>query len=406
MLLYLVGKNSKGDHFDMKRKLISSVAAISLALTSFISLGITASATDYNASALYNNYANNKPNVLQNGDRIKQDGGTTDVWVTKYPSILFLTHKYANGNTYKAEFKTNDGSYATVGSGNSRYRYWKVTYSKKDRIQYVRDDYYITLTANDPTLTKAPTAKTLTYNGGAQQLVNAGTATNGSLQYGLSSNSLSGTIPSATNAGTYTVYYNVKGNTNFNTLDTANVKVTIKKANSSYTTEPAAKELTWSGEAQELVTQGTATGGTVQYKLGDGAWSTAIPTATEVGDYTVYYKVVGDANHNDTAEKSVTATIGNKAATAAYKLEGDVAGDEYSGEASAWSVIVEAGSETIESINVKLNNQLSKEGNWETPDISGGYVTFGVVVDAAASKVSGLLKVVVNGSEIVTTLTE
>ena len=91
---------------------------------------------------------------------------------------------------------------------------------------------------------------------------------------------------------------------------TGKVTVTVNKAASSVITAPTAKELTYNGSAQELVTAGTATGGKMKYRLGDsGDFSTDIPTATNAGTYTVYYKLVGDSNHNDTAERSITVTI-------------------------------------------------------------------------------------------------
>ena len=53
----------------------------------------------------------------------------------------------------------------------------------------------------------APTAKILSYNGSAQALVNAGSGT-GTMYYRLgTSGSFSTSIPTATNAGTYSVYY-------------------------------------------------------------------------------------------------------------------------------------------------------------------------------------------------------
>lgn len=73
----------------------------------------------------------------------------------------------------------------------------------------------------------------------------------------------------------------------------------IRKAASAVTTAPTAKTLTYTGAAQALVNAGTVTGGTIQYKVGDGAYADAIPTQTNAGDYTVKYKVVGDENHND-----------------------------------------------------------------------------------------------------------
>ena len=77
------------------------------------------------------------------------------------------------------------------------------------------------------------------------------------------------------------------------------------------TTAPSAKTLYYDGFAQELVTAGAAEGGTLLYKLGEGAWNAAIPTALTVGDYTVTYKVEGDDTHADLipADNSINVTI-------------------------------------------------------------------------------------------------
>lgn len=82
------------------------------------------------------------------------------------------------------------------------------------------------------------------------------------------------------------------------------------KQDPTYTAPTAKTGLTYNGQEQELITPGSATGGTMQYKLGNGTYSTTPPTAANAGSYTVYYKVVGDDTHNDTAEQSITVTIG------------------------------------------------------------------------------------------------
>ncbi|MBR1486370.1 MAG: InlB B-repeat-containing protein [Synergistaceae bacterium] len=84
-----------------------------------------------------------------------------------------------------------------------------------------------------PTVTK-PTAKSLTYNGSAQELVNAGSTTGGTLQYALGTatgptTEYSTSIPTATEAGTYYVWYRVVGNENYNDVAAASVKVIIKE---------------------------------------------------------------------------------------------------------------------------------------------------------------------------------
>ena len=82
-----------------------------------------------------------------------------------------------------------------------------------------------------------------------------------------------------------------------------------EKADPAYTVPTAKTGLTYHGQAQALITPGSATGGEMQYKLGNGAYSTTIPTATDAGAYTVYYKIIGDENHNDVSEASITVTI-------------------------------------------------------------------------------------------------
>lgn len=98
----------------------------------------------------------------------------------------------------------------------------------------------------------------------------------------------------------------------------------IDEAASGVTTTPVRREgLIYTGKAQELVTAGSATGGSMQYKLGDGAWQQTVPTATDAGTYTVWYRVVGDNNHYDTAEQSISVTIGQKDISGAKVTLGD-----------------------------------------------------------------------------------
>ena len=93
-------------------------------------------------------------------------------------------------------------------------------------------------------------------------------------------------------------------------LETYFSVVDNRKQDPAYTAPTAKTGLTYNGQTQALITPGSTNDGTMQYKLGTGAYSTTLPTATNAGDYTVYYKVVGDATHNDTAEQSITVKIG------------------------------------------------------------------------------------------------
>ena len=88
---------------------------------------------------------------------------------------------------------------------------------------------------------------------------------------------------------------------------------TVQKIPATVTDAPDANNLVYSGSAQELVTAGETEGGTMMYRLGtDGTFSDQIPTGTDAGDYTVWYKVVGDENHSDTEPVKVDVTIAKK----------------------------------------------------------------------------------------------
>ncbi len=85
-------------------------------------------------------------------------------------------------------------------------------------------------------VTKAPTAKKLTYNGKDQMLVAKGTASNGKMYYAVTKNTTAPkaseyktSIPTGKAAGTYYVWYKAKGNKGYKDSAVKKVKVTIAK---------------------------------------------------------------------------------------------------------------------------------------------------------------------------------
>ncbi len=245
-----------------------------------------------------------------------------------------------------------------------------------------------------PASCTAPTAiDGLIYTGVAQALVNAGSATGGTMMYSLDNSAWDAAIPTAKNAGNYTVYFKVIGDATHADYTPADntVAVSIAKApltitasekwidygnplefmqasysgfvngegpgyvqpavqfSSNYTqgdnagtytitpygagaanyeisyvdgtlhvnkvyavitTIPTAIDgLVFTGSAQTLIHAGEATGGEMKYSLDNFNWSTDLPTGTDAGDYTVYYRVAGDINHYSTGVASLSVTI-------------------------------------------------------------------------------------------------
>ena len=121
----------------------------------------------------------------------------------------------------------------------------------------------------------------------------------------------------ANTIGTYDIYFTAAKDGY--TVTSSHKKLTVTKAAipASAITAPAANVLTYNGNKQELITAGSVTsGGTMQYSLTEnGTYSQNIPVGTDAGAYTVWYRVIGDANHNDTAPACVPVSIGQKPLT-------------------------------------------------------------------------------------------
>lgn len=206
------------------------------------------------------------------------------------------------------------------------------------------------------TLTNMPTAvANLVYTGSAQELVTAGVADGGTMQYKLGTDGTwSSDIPTATNAGEYTVYYKVLGDDNHGDIAEASVTVVMAKANSTFSKLPSDPDLHYTGEMQALLIAGETTCGTIWYKLDDGEWTTTIPTEINAVGHNVYYKIVGDDNHNDlvddeTQKLYVTIARANALVTAPTAKTGLT----YNGENQP---LVNAGSATGASIEYKLGD--------------------------------------------------
>ena len=116
----------------------------------------------------------------------------------------------------------------------------------------------------------------------------------------------------AKNAGNYTATVTGLSNLNYK-MRASDTKqdFEILKADPTMIKAPVAVEnLVYSGKAQTLVTAGDAKNGVMVYKLeGEDSYTDVLPSATEVGEYTVFFMVQGNENYNDLKAQTLTATI-------------------------------------------------------------------------------------------------
>ena len=118
-------------------------------------------------------------------------------------------------------------------------------------------------------------------------------------------------------------------------ITSKSVDLKVNKADCQITQPAAVENLVYTGEAQALITAGTAIGGTMQYSLNGTDWQDTVPVGTNAGTYTVQYQVIGDSNHNDSAPASVSVTIARQPVNVPEK---DATVFTYDGEKKTYTI--------------------------------------------------------------------
>ncbi len=177
----------------------------------------------------------------------------------------------------------------------------KITLTKSGTVS-VTDPSFVYNNYTDSTVTEVPRANTLNYTGESRTLVTAGEATGGTLVYSLDGCSWSESLPTATDAGQYTVYYKVIGSFGYNDTDVESVSVTISKATPTISELPTASGINYGQSlADSTLSGGTAKYGTSQI-AGAFAWTdgTVVPNVSDSGttEYEVTFTPEDSVNYN------------------------------------------------------------------------------------------------------------
>ena len=239
------------------------------------------------------------------------------------------------------------------------------------------------------TLTAAPTAATgLEYSGEAQDLITtAGTATGGTLYYGLGTadaaptdaSAWSETVPTGTTVGMYYVWYKVVGDATHGDIAPAPLSVNIAKATPTISEAPTAGAITYG----QTLAASTLDGGSATYNsqtiAGSFAWTTLTTVPSVSDSQTTGYSVTftpTDGNYNS-ATTTVTLTV-NPASAEGLTLTLSSESFTYNGEAQEPTVTVKDGETTLTlntdysvSYSNNTNAALSTAENAPTVTITG-----------------------------------
>ena len=148
----------------------------------------------------------------------------------------------------------------------------------------------------DSEITTEPKANTLTYNGSSQALITAGTVTGGKLVYSTDNEAWSETIPTGKDAGSYTVYYKVKGDDKYNETEEQKIDVTIQPKSLTITADAKSKKAGDKDPALTYTSEGLVDGdsitGALTRKEGEtaGTYAIAVGTLTAGDNYKIEFK--------------------------------------------------------------------------------------------------------------------
>lgn len=116
-----------------------------------------------------------------------------------------------------------------------------------------------------------------------------------------------------TKVGTYTATATALSNSNYKLPGNTTKEFSILKKELVITKSPKGQNLTYNGKNQNLLIPGEVEGGTFVYSLSkDGKYSSDIPTAKAVGEYTIWYKAEGAEGYNSTDPVSAKTVIEQK----------------------------------------------------------------------------------------------
>ena len=299
---------------------------------------------------------------------------------SSFTVLLSQTAYTYNGSACEPTVTVKDGDVVIPSSQysvayNNNINAGTATVTVRDNNGSIIGSETFTINKANGSISTIPTAITgITYNGLAQILSNPGVGT-GTMLYKIDSNTWSGSMPSATNAGTYTVYYKASASTNYNESTSGSMTCSIAKVTPTVTA-PTTDVLVYNGSSQVLANAGSTNWGTLQYCLNNsgGTYSTTVPSATNAGTYNLWYKVIGDSNINDVVPASISVSILSKYITSPT-IELDPSGYTYNGSACVPTVVVKDGTTVIPSSEYTItyeDNTNAGNASVNISDNSGG----------------------------------
>ena len=136
-------------------------------------------------------------------------------------------------------------------------------------------------------------------------------------------------------------------------------------------TAPTPNTLTYNTEAQTLLNAGSSNDGTILYSSDGQTWGSTIPTGMDAGTYNVYWKLNGDAKHQDVPATSIAVTIAKKEVASPTVILSEYE-YTYDGTAKEPAVMVKDGDDVIPATDYSVVYSSNIDAGTATVTITGG----------------------------------
>ena len=290
------------------------------------------------------------------------------------------------------EKKNSDGTFTPLSAAPTTAGDYRVTVSfpetetylgESDNGMEIEERGFTAISASDEfsilkpnaSLTQKPAAKSLTYDGSSQSLVSAGAASGGEVLYSLSKDGeYTAMIPSAKDAGTYTVWYMVKGTDGHGDVSPASADVSIA---------PKTAELKWSDTGFEYDGKSHCpTAAVTNLCTGDSCSVTVNGAQTEEGKYTATATALSNSNYAlpsaNTKEFIISKNIEETEEADPDKLKGSVTvsmdGFYYGGKST--SPVITSSTNDVQKAKVSYKAAGSADSSYSpsVPTEVGNYI--------------------------------
>ncbi len=320
-------------------------------------------------------YHSNAATLTLNAEDMDYTGEAYDKakLINQIPNISVENIKYLTKDAIVLESApTNAGSYK-VSAKIIGTNFWAVV--KEFKINKI-----------DPTVDVKPITN-LTYNGDEQELVK-GSTNGGTLKYQVNDGDWTTELPTAKNAGTYTIKYKVDGGDNYNDVETKSIEVKISEKTISVSGITASNKeydgnTTATVDCSKAVLDGLVEGDELTVNA-TGAFDSkdAGERKVTISDLTLGGKDVKNyVLDTESSQKETTATITPKPITATIASNGGTYGEKIEGATAILNGLVTGEEPTVTLTYTGKANDGTEYNSTEVPTNAGAYTVIATITD-------------------------